>query len=326
MIKVQDLRKSFKVAKRKAGVAAAVASLFRREYEEIHALKGVSFTVTPGEIVGYIGPNGAGKSTTIKTMCGILTPDSGECVINGFVPWRERQRYVRNIGVVFGQRMQLWWDVPVIDSFELLREIYRVDCREFKNTLTLLIDSLNIASLLNTPLRQLSLGQRMRCELAASLLHSPDVLFLDEPTIGLDAVSKIAVRDFITMINRERQVTVVLTTHDMNDVEALTDRIILIGKGEILYDGGLTNLRSRYTLNKTMTLDYDTTQSVQPDVHGVSWLEWTAGRAVAEIDVRKTQVSKVIAQLSECLEIRDITVDSMPVEQIIVKLYEEHRI
>lgn len=246
MITVNGINKSFKVAKRTAGVGSAFKALFRREYTEVAALSDISFSIGQGEVVGYIGPNGAGKSTTIKVMSGILVPDSGTCSIMGFTPWLERVKYVKNIGVVFGQRSQLWWDVPVIDSFELLRDIYDVPEHEYRSNLTLLTETLDLSGLLNTPVRQLSLGQRMRCELAASLLHSPSILFLDEPTIGLDAVSKLAVREFIKVINKEKGVTVILTTHDMNDIEALAQRILLIGKGRLLYDGGVDELRGRY--------------------------------------------------------------------------------
>nr|WP_156278070.1 ATP-binding cassette domain-containing protein [Paenibacillus sp. NEAU-GSW1] len=234
------------VAKRPAGLKHAVKSLFRREYTAVEALQGISFNIAPGEIVGYIGPNGAGKSTTIKIMSGILVPDSGSCSIMGYNPWNDRTAYVKHIGVVFGQRSQLWWDVPVLDSFELLRDIYRIPQAEYRSMLNLLTETLDISAILQMPVRQLSLGQRMRCEIAASLLHSPSILFLDEPTIGLDAVSKIAVRNFIKTINKEKGVTVILTTHDMNDIEALADRLLLIGKGSLLYDGNVQGLRSRY--------------------------------------------------------------------------------
>lgn len=193
--------------------------------------------------MGYIGPNGAGKSSTIKILSGILTPDSGTCVIDGRVPWKDRHAHVSQIGVVFGQRSQLWWDVPVIDSFELIRDIYAVAEDVYKRNLRDLTDLLNLSEILKTPARSLSLGQRMRCEIAASLLHDPRILFLDEPTIGLDAVSKIAVREFVLDMNKRRGTTVILTTHDMQDVEALAQRVLLIGKGRILLDGTLDDIR-----------------------------------------------------------------------------------
>lgn len=243
MITMENVCKSYRIAKRNAGFREAVRALFHREYEEIHALKDVSFTISDGEMVGYIGPNGAGKSSTIKILSGILTPDGGDCRIDGRIPWKERREHVKQIGVVFGQRSQLWWDVPVIDSFELLKEIYDVSEELYRKNLSRLTELLDLSELLRTPTRQLSLGQRMRCEIAASLLHSPRVLFLDEPTIGLDAVSKLAVRDFIKELNREEKTTVILTTHDMQDIEALASRVILIGKGRILLDGTLSDIQ-----------------------------------------------------------------------------------
>ena len=243
MIEVSHITKTYRVAKRDAGFINAFHSLFHREYEEIRALDDVSFTIQDGEMVGYIGPNGAGKSSTIKILSGILTPDSGTCVINGRIPWENRIRHVADIGVVFGQRSQLWWDVPVADSFELLKDIYRIDDAVYRKNREELTELLNLSELLRTPTRQLSLGQRMRCEIAASLLHSPRLLFLDEPTIGLDAVSKLAVRDFIRRLNAEHHTTVILTTHDMQDIEALASRILLIGKGRILMDGTLDDIR-----------------------------------------------------------------------------------
>ncbi len=243
MITMEHVCKSYKVAKRDAGFKEACKSLFCREYETIQALSDVSFTIRDGEMVGYIGPNGAGKSSTIKILSGILTPDSGTCDVNGRVPWKDRIRHVKEIGVVFGQRTQLWWDVPVIDSFALLKDIYSIPEEIYQANKEELTRRLSLSELLRTPTRQLSLGQRMRCEIAASLLHSPKVLFLDEPTIGLDAVSKLAVRDFILRQNELHGTTVILTTHDMQDIEALTKRIILIGKGKILMDGTLEDIR-----------------------------------------------------------------------------------
>ena len=258
MITMENVCKSYRVAKRNAGFGAACKALFHREYEVIEALKDISFTIGNGEMVGYIGPNGAGKSSTIKILSGILTPDRGKVSIDGRILWSldesgrsrksqgEKYRridHVRQIGVVFGQRSQLWWDVPVIDSYELLRAIYSIPAKVYQNNLEELTESLALTELLRTPARQLSLGQRMRCEIAASLLHSPGILFLDEPTIGLDAISKLAVRDFVKKLNREHGTTVILTTHDMQDIEALASRIILIGKGRILMDGTLEDIK-----------------------------------------------------------------------------------
>ena len=243
MITMENVCKSYRIAKRNAGFLEACKALFHREYEVVDALKSVNFTISDGEMVGYIGPNGAGKSSTIKILSGILTPDSGTVLVDGRTPWKNRIEHVRRIGVVFGQRSQLWWDVPVIDSFELIKDIYSIPNQMYRENLEELTETLNLGELLRTPVRQLSLGQRMRCELAASLLHSPKILFLDEPTIGLDAVSKLAVREFVKTHNETHGTTVILTTHDMQDIEALTKRIILIGKGQILMDGTLEDIR-----------------------------------------------------------------------------------
>ncbi|MGN0299621.1 MAG: ATP-binding cassette domain-containing protein [Lachnospiraceae bacterium] len=250
MITMEHVCKSYKVAKRNAGMREACKSLFRRETEVIQALSDVSFTINDGEMVGYIGPNGAGKSSTIKILSGILTPESGTCLVDGRVPWKNRMDHVRQIGVVFGQRSQLWWDVPVIDSFELLKDIYSISDVTYKQNLEELTVELHLQELLRTPTRQLSLGQRMRCEIAASLLHQPKILFLDEPTIGLDAVSKLAVREFILRLNQEHGTTVILTTHDMQDIEALTQRVILIGKGHVLLDGTLEDMRHEVVVSE----------------------------------------------------------------------------
>ncbi len=313
------------MAKRSTGLLQATKALFYREHTIVEALNDISFTINPGEIVGYIGPNGAGKSTTIKIMSGILVPDGGKCSIMGFTPWKNRVEYVKNIGVVFGQRSQLWWDVPVIDSFELLKDIYNVPTQEYKKTLDLLIETLELKDIINSPVRQLSLGQRMRCEIAASLIHNPQILFLDEPTIGLDAVSKIAVRQFIKTINQEKGVTVVLTTHDMNDIEALANRVILIGKGSLLYDGKLEELRKRFGTHKTITADYRK-NTISIDIPGTTILHWTPEHAVLSIDTEQILTSDVITQLSNKVDLIDVTIESQPIEDIIVQLYKEFKI
>jgi ABC-2 type transport system ATP-binding protein len=235
-IEVSDLKKDFVVKKKREK-----GKLFR-ERETVNALKGVSFSVDKGELVGYIGPNGAGKSTTVKILSGILTPDSGEVAVGGIVPWKQRKEHVKNIGVVFGQRSQLWWDVPIIDSYSLLKDIYRIPKGDYEARIRELTEALQLEPLMRTPLRLLSLGQRMRAELCGSLLHRPELLFLDEPTIGLDAVSKLAVRDFLKRENKEYGTTVMLTTHDMEDISSLCSRVMVIGHGEKLYDGNLQDL------------------------------------------------------------------------------------
>lgn len=325
MIEVDSLSKSFKVVKKNAGISSAVRSLFNPQYSKVQALKDVSFTIDEGEIVGYIGPNGAGKSTTIKIISGILVPDSGKCNILGYTPWEDRIQHVKNIGVVFGQRCQLWWDVPVIDSYNLLKDIYKISENDFKNNLELLTDTLDLYTLLTAPVRQLSLGQRMRCEIAASLLHNPKILFLDEPTIGLDAISKIAVRNFIKTINKEKKVTVILTTHDMSDIEALAQRIILIGKGRILLDGTLDDLKNRFATHKTLTI-YFAENNENISIEGTTILSQSKERLSLSVDLQKAKVSDVISILSDKLDIIDVSVESRPIEEIIVDLYKEYQI
>lgn len=324
MIEVKNLTKTFKVSKRNSGLKEAAKALFKRKYEIVEALKDVSFNINEGEMVGYIGPNGAGKSTTIKIMSGILNPDSGQCVINGRVPWKDRLSHVKDIGVVFGQRSQLWWDVPVVDSFELIKEIYKVPDNEYKKNIKDLSELLNIQEIMKMPTRQLSLGQRMRCEIAASLIHSPKILFLDEPTIGLDAISKIAVRDFIKDINKEKKTTVILTTHDTQDIEALTKRIILIGKGRVLLDGNLDNLKERYSNNKTLTINYN--GQLQELCEGLKFTQRYSGRDVIEVDNSKMSISEAITYLSSKVDLNDVEVSSTTVEDVVVGMYKEYRI
>ena len=320
MIQLDHINKTFRVARRGGGYRAALKSLFRREYIAVQALRDVSFTIGDGEMVGYIGPNGAGKSSTIKIMSGVLNPDSGSCVIDGLIPWKDRRAHVRNIGVVFGQRSQLWWDVPVIDSFELIRDIYRVEPAAYRRNLDDLNDLLELSDLLRTPARQLSLGQRMRCEFAASLLHDPKTLFLDEPTIGLDAVSKLAVRRFIRRINQEKKTTVILTTHDMQDIEALAQRILFIGKGRILLDGPLEQLRAQYDGVRTLTVRYTDGTFILPP--GMTLESQTEGQAVFRVDTAVLPVSAAIETLSKNADIQDLSVSGATAEQLVVSLYQ----
>lgn len=324
VIRLEKINKSFRVARRNSGFGRAVRALFSREYETIHALRDVSFTIKDGEMVGYIGPNGAGKSTTIKIMCGVLTPDSGECDIDGRTPWRDRLTHVRDIGVVFGQRSQLWWDVPVWDSFDLIRDIYKVQPQEYRRNLDELVALLDLAEVLKTPTRNLSLGQRMRCEIAASLLHSPKILFLDEPTIGLDAVSKIAVRQFIKGINAQRGTTVILTTHDMQDIEALTERILLIGKGRILLDGSLEELKKRSSQRKTIVFEY--TGASPTLTEGMTAVEERPGRLVVDLEPIGCSVSEAIAHISAQVDVTDISVSGISAEEMVAGLYREYHI
>ncbi len=321
-IVVRDLKKSFQLAARKSGLWGAVRGLVKREMKEVKALDGISFSLEPGELVGYIGPNGAGKSTTVKIMSGILVPDSGECMVRGRVPWLDRVAHVGEIGVVFGQRTQLWWDLPVVESFELLRDIYRVSAASYATSHDELIEMLNLEPLLDVPVRQLSLGQRMRCDLAAALLHAPPILFLDEPTIGLDAVSKLAVRDFVQRLNRERGVTVILTTHDMDDIEALCSRVLLISGGHILSDGSLDNLRQQFSRERWLTVDLEDSRAEvnEPDAKLV---RRDGARVCLQFDPAVVRTDELIRRMTSRHAVRDLFVENPPIEQIIARIYGE---
>lgn len=323
MIELKDIEKTYRVKKREAGIKNAIKSFVKGNYEEVKALKGISFKINEGEIVGYIGPNGAGKSTTIKIMCGILTPDSGECKINGLVPYKDRKEYVKDIGVVFGNRSALWWDVPVEDSFELIKSIYKIPDAKYKSQKDMLVEMLNIGEIIKTPTRQLSLGQRMRCEIAGAFLHDPKIVFLDEPTIGLDSVSKIAVRDFIKKINKEKKTTIILTTHDTGDIEALTQRIILIGKGKLLVDGNLKGLIRQYS-NKEIKVKFD---GIIDDLcDGLKILEKNENEFRLEIDESKISLADSIVEISKIGKIEDLEISNTSIDNIVARLYREYKI
>lgn len=324
-IKVDGISKTFKVAKRNSGLKAALKSFFKREYTIIDAVKDVSFEIEKGEIVGYIGPNGAGKSTTIKMLSGILLPTAGSIKVNNLDPFKDRKKYVSKIGVVFGQRSQLAWDIPAEDTFDLLRDIYKLKDSDYKKAKQELVDLLDISNIIKKPVRSLSLGERMRCEIAASLLHKPNILFLDEPTIGLDAVSKKVIRDFILKINKERKVTVILTTHDMQDIASLAKRIILIGKGQILYDGSLTKLKSKYGSFKNIIVN---TKSIIKDIKmkGVISKKKIDDGYDFIIDSNLLTVSKFINHITSKYQVDDIDIENEQIDDVILKLYQYYEI
>jgi ABC-2 type transport system ATP-binding protein len=325
LIYVNDLCKDFRTFHRREGVSGSIQNLFVRDYRTVSAVDRVSFEINRGEMVGYIGPNGAGKSTSIKMLTGILVPTSGEIRVNGFVPFRQRRQYVKSIGVVFGQRTQLWWDIAVIESFKLLRRIYGVSQHDFDARMERFDQILNIRDYLHTPVRKLSLGERMRCDLAAALLHNPPLLFLDEPTIGLDVVAKDHIRQFLRAINREFRTTILLTTHDLDDIEELCRRIMIIDRGKVLYDGPLSHLKEK--LLRTKQIKFALKDRAQ--AAGVSGFsrEGLDLEQVDELTYRirfdrvKIAAADLIRQILSAVEVRDILIEDEPIEEIIKRIY-----
>ncbi|WP_297992150.1 ATP-binding cassette domain-containing protein [Anoxybacillus sp.] len=323
-IEVEKLRKEFKSYSSRSGLAGAFRDLFTRNYKTIRAVDDISFTVKQGEMVGYIGENGAGKSTTIKMLTGILTPTSGRVVVNGMNPHKERERFVQTIGVVFGQRSQLWWDIAVQESFRLLKKVYRVSDQDYNEHMDHVIETLDIGSLLDKPVRKLSLGQRMRCELAAALIHNPPLLFLDEPTIGLDVLVKLKIRQFLKEINEKYNTTILLTTHDMTDIEALCERVIMLDEGKIIYDGSLQRLKQNWGEGKQIQFQFRDVVSKEQLVSliDVTWEEgddqhsWIA-------HVRSDDMAYVIGKIVSSYELKDIHIREVSTEEVIRNIYEE---
>ena len=326
IIQVKDLSKEYKIVRRDSGIKNAFKSFIKREYRIVRAVDKVSFSIKKGEIVGYIGPNGAGKSTTIKMLSGILKPDEGIINIMGMDPTVDRIKYVKEIGVVFGQKSQLWWDIPAEDSFDLLKDIYKIPDDEYEKNKQELVKILHLEEIIKSPVRQLSLGERMKCELVASLLHSPKILFLDEPTIGLDAISKVIVRDFIKKINKLKKITVILTTHDMADIESLTDRLIMIGHGKKLYDGSVKDIKKKYSNEKIVEVIYEGILKGKIVNDKIDILEESQGLIRMKIDTRKIMVSDIVRKYSEVCEIKDINAIETGIDDIIYKLYKEYQV
>jgi len=322
IIETVALRKVFRSIRREPGLRGALAALFARQYDEKAAVENVSFAVEPGEIVGYIGPNGAGKSTTIKMLTGILVPTSGVARVAGLVPYERRQENAENIGVVFGQRSQLYWDLALRESFELLRSIYDVPLDRYRENLRRFSAALDIGRFMDTPVRQLSLGERMRGDFAAAMLHDPPIVFLDEPTIGLDVIAKEAIREFISEVNRERGTTVILTTHDLADVERLARRIILIDDGAVIYDGALERLREEYGTQRTLVV---TLFEPEPglEVDGAS-VEGREGNVVRlRFDRRSTSAETLVRRVLDRYRVTDIAIVEPDIEGIVRRLYLE---
>jgi ABC-2 type transport system ATP-binding protein len=316
------LRKIFRTRKRTPGALGALRSLFSGEYEDRVAVDDVTFALEPGELVGYIGPNGAGKSTTIKMLTGILVPTSGEVRVAGLVPWKRRKENARNIGVVFGQRSQLYWDLPLVESFELLRAIYGVPEPEYRRNLREFVEILEMESFMRTPVRQLSLGQRMRGDFAAALLHSPRIVYLDEPTIGLDVVAKEAIREFIARINSERGATIVLTTHDLADVERLCRRIVLIDNGALIYDGDIERIKSEYGTFRTLIVRFSEPIE-RPHLEGAALEAVDGASARFRFDRNAQRADLLVRQASERYPVEDVSLEEPDLESIIRRIYVE---
>jgi ABC-2 type transport system ATP-binding protein len=323
VITVRDLRKRFTTHKRGEGVLEAVRALVKRERVVKDALKGVSLTIREGEIVGLLGPNGAGKSTLLKTLCGVLWPDSGKVDILGYTPWRQRVQYVQHIGAVFGQKPSLMWELPPVDSYELYRLMYGIPRPEFRTRLREMIDLLEVQHVINTPVRDLSLGERMRCEAIGALLHNPPLVFLDEPTIGLDIVAKEKLRDFILEMNRKHRTTFIITTHDMQDVEELCERIIVINHGSIIYDGPLGDVR-RYFRDKHLDVKFGRPAGTVRFA-GTRVVEKTRQHAVLEHDTTRAPIAALVAYLLREFDVQDITIKETPIEEVIKHMYGRRR-
>ena len=325
IVEVENLTKEFRSFRRREGVWGAMQNLFVREHITIRAVDGVSLSIEPGEMVGYIGANGAGKSTTIKILTGILVPTSGKVLASGFVPYRDRRNYTRHIGVVFGQRTQLWWDIAVIESFKLLKEIYEIPGADYRRRLDTFSEILGLKDYLHTPVRKLSLGERMRCDLAASLLHNPPLLFLDEPTIGLDVVAKDHIREFLKEVNRTERTTVMLTTHDLSDIEELCRRILIIDKGRILFDGDLQEMKKRLAkFNQVKFFLKDRAQVSKLSLvttDGISCERVDELTYLMRFEPDQHSSAEVIRTLVNTLEVRDIIVEEEPIEDIVKRIY-----
>ncbi len=321
-IQVWNLHKKFRVYRHHRGAWGAIRNLFSRQYQTIHAVNDVSFEILPGELVGYLGPNGAGKSTTIKMLSGLLVPTSGDISVLGRIPWRQRREHVSKIGTVFGQRTTLWWDLPVIESLNLLKYIYKIDDRRFQKNMTEFQEILNLDMFLDIPVRSLSLGQRMRADLCAALLHDPPVVFLDEPTIGLDVVAKERIRQFIQHINAERKTTIILTTHDISDIARLCKRVIIIDHGHLIYDGPLETLQERFGDSRELVVDF-AEEAADFSINGAKISHREGLRVTYQFQREEVTASQLINRLSSKYRIQDLSVREPEIEATIRRIYEQ---
>lgn len=320
VVTVKNLRKTFSSKIKEPGLLGSLKSIIRPNYKQVTAVDDISFDVKKGEILAFIGPNGAGKSTTIKMLIGILYPTSGEANVLGYEPWSERQKLSFKIGSIFGQKPQLWYHLPAIDTFNLLSKIYELDPKEYSNRLDYLVSTFGIEDLIKTPVRKLSLGQRMRCEIVASLLHKPKIVFMDEPTIGLDVITKQRIRDLIQHLNRKEKTTIFLTSHDAGDVEKLCKRVIVINYGKVIFNDTLAKLREEVLLNKVMNIKLGSPAKIKLK-DSMKVLQKSKYQLKIEVDTKKEPIQDVLNFLSRRLDIADVTVSDPPIEEIIAKIY-----
>ena len=329
MIEVKNVSKEFKKVIKESGLKGSIKSLFNKKEEIVKAVDDISFTVEKGEILGFIGPNGAGKSTAIKMLTGILTPTSGEIMINGQIPYKNRKKYVKEIGVVFGQRTQLWWDLPLSETFTVLKEIYQIEDKAFKNRMDFLNQVLDLEPFIKSPVRTLSLGQRMRADIAASMIHNPKVLFLDEPTIGLDVVVKDNIRKAIAEINQNEQTTIILTTHDISDIELLCKRIVMSDKGKKVYDGALDKMKEKYGKMREIHINLKSTEDMNKLAFAEKFnlleddfeIKVEGKKAIVKFNSSKAQVSDMLSYILGTITVKDIAVSEADIEEIIRRLY-----
>lgn len=322
VIDVRNLKKHYRVYSKREGVWASVTGLFHREYREVNAVSGVSFQIEAGEMVAFLGPNGAGKTTTLKLLSGLIYPTSGEATVLGHIPWHRENAYRRRFSLVMGQKNQLWWDLPAQESFRLHKEIYRIDAGEYSRRFDELTDLLEVRSLVGQPVRELSLGERMRMELIAALLHSPDVLLLDEPTIGLDVVSQRRVQEFLKFYQAERNITVILTSHYMKDVEALCRRAVIINKGRVIHDGPLSAVLDRFSTHKVMDLQFAGTEVPGDLARFGTILDLSPPRV--KLEVPRAKISAILTELLSKYSIEDVGVQERPLEEVIAEIFTRH--
>lgn len=324
LIEVKGICKSFKIKDKNNGLKAKLKNIIKTNYINKKAVNDISFSIKKGEMVGFIGKNGAGKSTTIKMLSGILYPDSGEIKVDGFIPYKQRKKYVANIGVVFGQKTQLNWDLPLMDSFELLKEIYRISDELYKKNLEKFIKLLDMKEFLYQPVRQLSLGQRMKGDIVAALLHSPKIVFFDEPTIGLDVVAKENVRQFIKYLNKTEGITMIFTTHDMQDIEKVCNRLIIIDKGEKVYDGSIDEIKNNYVSSRSIEIEFSNEVNVEPikDVSIRNQEGFNGCKKLFSFDSAKVRINELMTDILTKYDVKDISIIEPAIDDIIREIYE----